>query len=563
MASKNEASEQDRLRRDFRVFLCLIWRRLGIGDPTPAQYDIARYMQTGPSRKMIMAFRGVGKSWIYAAYACWRLWREPDAKVLIVSAGKTQAEAVSSFARRLIDETPLLTPLKPTRRQRDGAALFDVGPARPAKDPSVRAVGITGQITGGRADEILADDVEAASNALTDAARAKLREAIKEFDAVLRPGGRITYLGTPQTADSIYAALPDRGYAVRIWPAEIPADPAIYHGRLAPFVLDRIAAGAAPGAPLDPARFSAADLAARRASYGPSGYAMQFLLDARAGDAERRPLKLSDLVVTALRPGLAPNALIAGGARIEDLAAAGIDGAPFFGALEVSEDWAPFDSATMAIDPAGRGADETAYAVLKHLNGRLFLTASGGLAGGYDDSALARLAEIAAMEAAGRILIEANFGDGMFAKMFGPWLIRAGVRAGVEEARASLRKEIRLVETLEPLMAQRRLIVDRAVVEADFAAAEAAADPSRSLFFQMARLTRRPGALGRDDRLDALALAVGAFAEQMRRDVESATEATRTRRLKAELKAIRTPLGQERKTRARRTPRGAGKARKW
>ncbi len=569
MAKPDEAPERARLRRDFRVFLCLIWRRLGIGDPTPVQYDIARYVQTGPRRKMVMAFRGVGKSWIYAAYVCWRLWREPDAKILIVSAGKGQAETVSAFSRRLIEETPLLKGLRPSGRQRDGAALFDVGPARPAKDPSVRAVGIAGQITGGRADEILADDVETASNALTAAARAKLREAIKEFDAVLRPGGRITYLGTPQTADSIYAALPDRGYQVRVWPAEIPADAGVYQDRLAPFVARRIAEGAAPGTPLDPERFSAEDLAARRASYGPSGYAMQFLLDARAADADRRPLKLSDLVVLELRPGLAPNHLLAGGARLDDLACAGTDGAPFLGALEISEDWAPYDGAAMAIDPAGRGADETAYAVVKHLNGRLFLTASGGLDGGYDDAAMARLAEIAALEAAGRILIEANFGDGMFAKMLGPFLMRGGVRASVEEVRASLRKELRLVETLEPLMAQRRLIVDRAVIEADFRAASA--DPERSLFFQMARLTRRTGALGRDDRLDALAMAAGAFSEQLRRDVEGATEATRMRRLKAELKAIRTPLGAERKAKAaararraeRRATRGPGKGRKW
>ncbi|MCI4664210.1 MAG: phage terminase large subunit [Neomegalonema sp.] len=559
MSKQHHPPEHARLRRDFRVFLCLIWRHLGVGDPTPAQYDIARYIQTGPRRKMVMAFRGVGKSWIYSAYVCWRLWGQPDAKILIVSAGKGQAEAVSSFSRRLIDETPLLHGLRPSRKQRDGAALFDVGPARAAKDPSVRAVGITGQITGGRADEILADDVETASNALTAAARAKLREAIKEFDAVLRPGGRITYLGTPQTAESIYEALPDRGYRVRVWPAEVPEDPGVYRGRLAPFVRKMMDQGAPPGAPIDPARFTAEDLAARRASYGPSGYAMQFLLDARARDGERRPLKLSDLVVLPLRPGLGPNALIAGGDVLADLRVAGGDGAPFHGPLEVAQDWAPFDSAVMAIDPAGRGGDETAYAVVKHLNGRLFVTASGGLEGGYEDAAMAHLAEIAALQAPQRILIEANFGDGMFAKMLGPWLLRRGLRAAVGEIRASLRKELRLIETLEPVMAQRRLIVDRAVVEMDFA--NAAADPGRSLFGQMARLTRTPGALGRDDRLDALAMAVGAFAEQLRRDVDAAAEATRAKRMQAELRAIRTPLGAER--RAKSSKRSGGGARKW
>ena len=57
---------------DFRVFLTLVWRHLNLPDPTPIQLDIALYLQHGPRRKIIEAFRGVGKSWITAAYVVWR-----------------------------------------------------------------------------------------------------------------------------------------------------------------------------------------------------------------------------------------------------------------------------------------------------------------------------------------------------------------------------------------------------------------------------------------------------------------------------------------------------------
>lgn len=43
------------------------------------------------------------------------------------------------------------------------------------------------------------------------------------------------------------------------------------------------------------------------------------------------------------------------------------------------EEWLPYEGSIMAIDPSGRGRDETSYAVLKYLHGMLFLTESGAL----------------------------------------------------------------------------------------------------------------------------------------------------------------------------------------
>ena len=52
--------------------------------------------------------------------------------------------------------------------------------------------------------------------------RDKLSEAVKVFDAILKPDGRITYLATPQNQESLYNKLPDREYKVSIWPARHP-----------------------------------------------------------------------------------------------------------------------------------------------------------------------------------------------------------------------------------------------------------------------------------------------------------------------------------------------------
>ena len=184
----------------------VVWKHIGLPDPTPLQYDIAYWLQHGQSKICIEAFRGVGKSFITAAYVLWRLYCNPQLKFLVVSASKSRADAFSTFTMRLIQEMDILAFLRPRDEQRNSRIEFDVGPATADQSPSVKSVGITGQLTGSRADEIIADDVEVLNNAATADMREKLIERTKEFSAILKPllSARVIYLGTPQTEDSIY-----------------------------------------------------------------------------------------------------------------------------------------------------------------------------------------------------------------------------------------------------------------------------------------------------------------------------------------------------------------------
>jgi hypothetical protein len=153
--------------QDFRKFTYVVWKHLNLPEPTPVQYDIAAYLQNGPRRSVIEAFRGVGKSWLTSAFVCWLLLNNPQLKILVVSASKERADAFSTFVKRLINEIPALNHLKPQDGQRDSVIAFDVGPALPDHSPSVKSVGITGQITGSRADVLIADDVEVPNNSAT------------------------------------------------------------------------------------------------------------------------------------------------------------------------------------------------------------------------------------------------------------------------------------------------------------------------------------------------------------------------------------------------------------
>ena len=61
----------------------------------------------------------------------------------------------------------------------------------------------------------------------------------------------------------------------------------------------------------------------------------------------------------------------------------GLSGDRFYRPMETLGAYVPYTGSVMSIDPSGRGRDETGYAIVKMLNGYLFVTDAGGLQGGY------------------------------------------------------------------------------------------------------------------------------------------------------------------------------------
>jgi hypothetical protein len=536
------AQKEKRLKEDFGYFLAVIWEHLSLPNPTWLQKDIGAYLQHGPERLIIMAFRGVGKSFVTSAFVLWILYRNPQFKILVVSASKERADSFSTFTRRLIDEVPILHWLAPKGEQRDSKIAFDVGPATADHSPSVKSVGITGQITGSRADLIIADDVEVLNNSATQGSRDKLSEVVKEFDAVLKPlkTSRIIYLGTPQCEMSLYNTLCERGYKRRIWPARFisEGDMARYKGDIAPSIADKFFQDeTAVGTTTEPIRFSDEDLDKRLLSYGRAGFALQFMLDTSLSDADKYPLKLSDLMVMSVDPRRAPTDFTwaSGKQQVLDLPTLGLQGDRYHSPLWHAPEMAEFQGTVMFVDPSGRGKDETAYAVVKFLHGYLFLTALGGYRDGYSEQTLKSLAHTAKTHSVNVMVIESNFGDGMVVELIKPIMARIHP-CTIEEKRATGQKELRILDCLEPVMMQHRLIIDPRVIEDDHKTSED--NPKYSGFYQMSRVTRDRGALAHDDRLDALAGAVAYWTEQMARDGKVEAELYRTDLLEKELKSF-------------------------
>ena len=528
--------------KDFRNFLYVVWKHLALPKPTPIQFDIANYLQSKHKRIVINAFRGVGKSWITSAFVCHQLLLDPQKNILVVSASKNRADDFSTFCLRLLSEMPILAHLRPSDDQRQSKVSFDVKPARASHAPSVKSLGITGMLTGSRSDLVIADDVESANNSATMGMREKLSEQVKEFESILKPQGRIVFLGTMQNEMSLYNTLPNRGYKQMIWPALYPTSKQInnYGRSLAPMVKntwnnDLI------GKPTDPLRFDEEDLAQRQFSYGKAGFNLQFQLDTTLADADKYPLKLSDLVVMNTNPAVAPEKVIWASSpelRNEELPCVGLHGDAYYRPMQIQGDWLDYHGSVMAIDSSGRGADETAYAVVKMMNGNLYLTKSGGFVGGYTDKTLQGLADIAKQEQVNLILVEENYGGGMFTKLLLPFVHKT-YPVTIEEVRHTEAKEKRIIDTLEPVMMQHRLIVNSDVVHKDYHSTQEMYQGEKSLryqlFYQMSRIGRDKGSLAHDDRLDTLAMAVRYWVDQMARDQETAVVQRREELLEAEL----------------------------
>ena len=514
---------ESKLHEDFRYFLTAVWTHLSLPAPTRAQLCIAEYLQNGPKRLQIQAFRGVGKSWITAAFVLWTLFNDPDKKIMVVSASKDRADSFSIFCQRLILEVPWMAQLKPKNDdQRWSRISFDVGPAAPHQAPSVKSVGITGQLTGSRADLMVLDDVEVPNNSMTELQREKLLQLVTECESILTPkrDSRIMFLGTPQTTFTVYNKLRERSYRPFVWPARYPRKTAMYDGLLAPQLQEDLDNKNLAWEPTD-TRFKEGDLLEREASMGRSNFMLQFMLDTTLSDAEKFPLKFADLIINPVNPTHAPENIIWCSNpenMCKDLPCAGLPGDYYYKPMQIQGEWKEYTETICSVDPSGRGSDETVACYLSQLNGFIYLHEIYATRDGYSDKTLLDILQRCRKYGASTLLIESNFGDGIVSELFRKHCQTTKTLINIEETRANVRKEDRIISSLEPVFNQHRLIVDPAVISWDYKSNADEATENRfqyMLAYQISRMCREKGAVRHDDRIDSLAQGVQWFTDAL------------------------------------------------
>ena len=501
------------LVNSFPLYVAYVYSHIGLPAPTPLQNRISEIIGDNPKRLILEASRGTGKSWLGAIFTTWRLLRNPDEKILVVSASGPKAIEIATFIRRLFEEVPLLRHLRPGKDQRDSVQSFDVAGCKTAIAPSVAVAGITGQITGKRASLVLADDVEIPSNSMTEEMRAKLIQRTQEFEALLIPDmpSSIIYLGTPQSMESIYNKLE---YPTTILPAEVPEDPMVYEGKLDDWILSQ----GPSGTPTDKVRFPKDVLIERQAGMGLAGYKLQYMLDTTLSDAERFPLKQKDMIVMPLDKKEGPATVNYSGSKeyaITEIANLGFTGDTLHKPFRVSTEYMEFDKKIMAIDPSGSGLDETTYVVIGVLSGNLFVLDWGGTKKGYSDEALMMLALKAKEWEVNEIVPEKNFGSGMFTELFRKILVQVYPCTIIDDFNSKGQKEVRIIDNIAPVLTNHQLVFneDKIREEVEWVQSSPTENVEYSLMYQLTHITYDRQSLVHDDRLDALAIGCQYLAE--------------------------------------------------
>jgi hypothetical protein len=548
----------------FNRFMEDMMKELGFS-PTWMQHDIASYLQYGPQNLMIQAQRGEAKSTITAMFAVFSLIHNPKTRVVIVSAGESTANEIATLVQQLITTVPILECLCPDKRiQRTSVEAFDVHYTLKGidKSPSVACVGIGANLPGKRADLVIADDIESPKNSMTAVMRERLANLIREFAAwTTNDWARIVYLGTPQSTDSVYNALPAQGFDLRVWPGRYPTADELknYGAFLAPSLMQRLQENPElqygggllgdKGQPTDPELFNEDKLMQKWKIWAESGFQLQYMLNTKLMDSLRYPIKLHNIVVLNGTGGKRFPMVVTRG--FGPMALRPFTSSGFSFSLtaphELSQETAELQGIYMHVDPAGGGenADETGYAVTGFLNGTVYLLACGGIPGGYEPEPLQELADIAERWKPNSIGVEKNMGHGAFVKVWLPILQRKW-KGKIEEEFVSGQKETRIISTLEPVIGRGALVIMEDVIEQDDAQTQRY-DPAKritySLFHQLAKLTRIRKCLKHDDRADALEGAVRKWLTEIAIDQDKAIAKMEQQRA---MKWMRDPLGHNR-----------------
>jgi hypothetical protein len=560
---------------DFIPFLEDVMEELGFST-SDIQKDIAGYIAYGPQNLMVQAQRGQAKTTIVAAFAVWALIHSPAYRVLIISAGGTQAIEISTLIVRIIMNMDVLECMRPDKMAGDRTSVeaFDIHHSLKGidKSPSVACVGIDSNLQGKRADILIPDDVESTKNSATPVQRAKLLHLTRDFPSIAdRPHSRILWMGTPQTMESIYTTLPARGVQVRVWPGRYPTPEQIQHygANLAPIVTQRLARKPSLGSgggqlgdqgqPLDPLLKAEDQLQKVELDQGTPYFQLQHMLNTALMDSMRHPLKTERLTLLAQSAEMPlevvrnpdPSALIE----------KAVQGYAFKMArpLRLSTETAKFQSIWAYIDPAagGANADETAYAIAGFLNGNVYLLSVGGITGGYELHKLEELARRLTRFRLNGATIEKNMGYGAFRAVFQPVLETAfkerakeihGFPEGCQllDDLVSGQKEMRIINTLTPIVGRGALIVTEDAIDEDDRCIAGYAPQIRltySFFHQFAHISAARNALVHDDRVDAVEGVCRHFTEAIARDQRKAVAAQQAAELKRKME---DPLGYRR-----------------
>lgn len=184
----------------------VMWNQLQRQATPVLHIRLARWLEQGGALplRLLMAFRGAGKSTLVGLYCAWLLYRNPNARILVLAAEDQLAGKMVRQVKRILERHPATKHLRPRFADQWASDRFTVKRSMELRDPSMLAKGVGGNVTGCRAEIVICDDVEVPNTCDSADKRADLRARLAELSYILTPGGQILYVGTPHHSESLY-----------------------------------------------------------------------------------------------------------------------------------------------------------------------------------------------------------------------------------------------------------------------------------------------------------------------------------------------------------------------
>jgi predicted phage terminase large subunit-like protein len=163
----------------------------------------------------LQAPRGHGKTTIIGAYIMWRIVRDPDIRILIVTINQDKADEMMTFIQHHLEGNEKIIEVFGEQRgysrewSRSTLRVMRAGKSGFAhKEPTLTVLGITSSMVGGHYDLIVLDDITDQKNSRTEYRR---QELVRWYNLtlmpMLEPEGKILSIGTRWHENDIHHYL--------------------------------------------------------------------------------------------------------------------------------------------------------------------------------------------------------------------------------------------------------------------------------------------------------------------------------------------------------------------
>ena len=201
---------------DFVSFIHLVAPYILLGD---VHHEFAHFLTRpdGKDNKLGLLPRGHMKSKIAAFLAAWIITRDPSETILYASSTAALAEEQLSEIKNILDSEiyrrywPEMIHPEEGKRERWAVANIKVDhPKRKqegVRDPTVKAIGAGGSMTGFHASTVILDDLVEPKNAYTEEGRKSVAATYSQLASIENPGAKEIVIGTRYHPRDLYNTL--------------------------------------------------------------------------------------------------------------------------------------------------------------------------------------------------------------------------------------------------------------------------------------------------------------------------------------------------------------------